>query len=174
MPSSPPRRRCGEQPFLVLNADNLYPVAAIRALAELPDGEAAVVAFDRDALTADGAIEPARIGRFAILDLAADGTGRELLRAIVEKPGDAMPPGDEAARWVGMNLWRVTPALVAACRAVPRSARGEFELPEAVSMAVADGLAVRVVRSREPVLDLSHRRDIAAVAARLRGVPVST
>jgi len=66
-----------------------------------------------------------------------------------------------------MNCWSISPAIVDACRRVPRSVRGEFELPEAVALAIADGTVVRAERMALPVLDLSQRADIAAVAQRL-------
>ena len=52
---------------------------------------------------------------------------------------------------------------------MPRSARGEFELPEAVRLAVSRGVPFRVVRARGAVLDLSRQSDIASVSARLAG-----
>ena len=157
----------GALPFLVLNADNLYPVDALRALAAR--SEASVAAFDRDALLADGAIAPERIRQYAVLDIAPDAS----LRGVIEKPGEALDPLGDAARWVSMNLWAITPALVEACRTVPRSARGEFELPQAVAMAIADGSArVRAVRVAGAVLDLSVRADVPGVSARLRGTVV--
>jgi glucose-1-phosphate thymidylyltransferase len=131
---------------------------------------AGVVAFDRDALIADGAIDAERIKQFAVLRVATDGT----LCDIIEKPGDALDVSSDAARWVGMNLWALTPALVDACARVPLSTRGELELPQAVRLALGEGTMVRVVHSAEPVLDLSHRHDIANVTARLRGVVVHT
>jgi dTDP-glucose pyrophosphorylase len=156
----------GAQPFLVLNADNLYPASVVRALAH-QDG-AAAVAFDRDALLADGAIAPERIRAFAVLQLTPDGA----LAGIREKPGEALDLASEAARWVSMNLWAVTPDLVAACRDVAPSVRGERELPEAVALAMARGTRVTVVRASAPVLDLSVRADVAGVVARLRGTRV--
>jgi dTDP-glucose pyrophosphorylase len=157
----------GARPFLVLNADNLYPAAVLRRLAA--QDTAGVVAFDRDALLADGAIAPERIRAFALLELDADGA----LRDVIEKPGAQIDPLGEAARWVSMNLWAITPALVAACRAVPRSSRGEHELPEAVAMAIRAGTTrVRVECVAASVLDLSMRADIPRVTARLQGVPV--
>lgn len=158
----------GDVPFLVLNADNHYPADAVRALAA--DDSAGVVAFDRDALLADGLIEPERLRQFAVLDIDATDT----LRAIVEKPGDTLDPASEVARWVSMNLWAITPALVRACRAVPRSTRGEFELPEAIALAITHGERIRVVRARGTVLDLSSRSDVPKVAAQLRGTRVFT
>jgi len=151
----------GAEPFLVLNADNLYPVEAVRALAAL-DG-AGVAAFDRDALVRDGNIDAERVRAFAVLDIDHD----DHLRGIIEKPGASLDLSSATARWVGMNLWAVTPALVEACRRVPRSSRGEFELPEAVALAIADGVPVHAVRIAAPVLDLSRRGDVAEVTARL-------
>ena len=154
----------GDGAFLVLNADNFYPVAAYQALLKMRG--AGVVAFDRDALVRDSNINAERVRSFAILDVAADGT----LAAIVEKPGAALDLDAASARWVGMNLWMVTPALVDACRRVSLSSRGEFELPEAVALALTEGVRFEVVKMHASVLDLSQRSDIAAVAARLANV----
>ena len=154
----------GEAPFLVLNADNYYPVDAIRALAA--DDSAGVVAFDRDALVRDGNIDAERVRAFAVLDVSDDGR----LHGIIEKPGDTVDLMSASAQWVGMNLWAVTPAIVDACRRVPRSSRGEFELPEAVGLALREGVPVRAVPLSAPVLDLSRRTDIARVVERLSSV----
>ena len=154
----------GDAPFLVLNADNYYPVNAFRELAA--HDSAGVVAFDRDALVRDGNIDAERVRAFAVLDVSEDG----LLHGIIEKPGDAFDLTSASAQWVGMNLWAVTPAIVDACRRVAMSSRGEFELPEAVGLALREGVPVRAVRLRAPVLDLSRRTDIANVVARLSSV----
>lgn len=151
----------GDEPFLVLNADNYYPVEAYRLLAA--EASAGTVAFDRDALVREGNVDPERVRSFAVLSVGDDG----MLEGIVEKPGDSLDLTSNAARWVGMNLWAMTPAVVSACRRVPKSARGEYELPEAVAMALREGVPVRAIRLAAPVLDLSRRADIAAVAERL-------
>ncbi len=156
----------GDHPFLVLNADNFYPAEALRYLVHARS--AATIAFDRDALVRDGNIDRDRVRAFAVLDVAPDG---RLVR-IIEKPGDAIDLDAEAARWLGMNCWAMTPALVDACRRVPVSARGEFELPEAVALALREGVMVHAERMALPVLDLSQRADIPAVAARLMATEV--
>ncbi len=150
----------GARPFVVHNADNRYPVEALHALVQAPG--AATVAFDRDALVGGG-IPAERVRAFAVLDVDDAGA----LRAIVEKPGDALELASPAARWVGMNCWTVTPPLVDACRRVPRSVRGEFELPEAVALYLREGGTVQAIPCALPVLDLSHQGDIAGVSARL-------
>jgi glucose-1-phosphate thymidylyltransferase len=154
----------GEEAFLVLNADNYYPVDAYRRLAA--EASAGTIAFDRHALVEGGNIDPERVRAFAVLTVNDAG----FLTGIVEKPGDALDLDTDAARWVGMNLWAITPALVSACRHVPMSVRGEYELPEAVGMAVREGVPVRAVRLAAPVLDLSRRSDIAGVVSRLEAI----
>jgi glucose-1-phosphate thymidylyltransferase len=154
----------GDEAFLVLNADNYYPVEAYRLLAA--EASAGTIAFDRHALVAGGNIDLERVRAFAVLSVSEAGR----LTGIVEKPGDALDLESDAARWVGMNLWAITPPLVSACRQVPISVRGEYELPEAVGMAVREGVPVRAVRLAAPVLDLSRRSDVAGVVSRLEAI----
>ncbi len=151
---------------LVLNADNLYPIDAIRALMTL-DGPG-LVAFDRDALVRESNIDPARIGAFAIVAMNESG----LLTEIVEKPGAdylrSMPPhAVSRSPLVSMNIWRFDTAIFAACRDVPLSPRGEHELPLAVALGVARGMQLRGMPLAAGVLDLSNRGDIAGVARSL-------
>jgi glucose-1-phosphate thymidylyltransferase len=154
----------GAAPFLVLNADNLYPRQALARL--MASDTAATIAFDREALVREGNISRERVRAFAVLQVSRD----EQLLDIVEKPGDTLDLDAETARWVGMNCWVITPPIVDACGRVPRSARGEFELPEAVALALREGVKVRAFRMQLPVLDLSHRADIPAVATQLAGI----
>lgn len=160
----------GEDRFLVMNADNYYPVAAYRALSEL--GEPGLIAFDRDVLIADGNIPAERILKYALLDIGADG----YLRRIAEKPDDATVlalAGTPAANAVSMNVWCFDAGIFDPCRTVLPSERGELELPCAVQHAIdAYGRRFRTVPMRAPVLDLSSRGDIAGVAERLAGVQV--
>ncbi|MES1259023.1 MAG: sugar phosphate nucleotidyltransferase [Gemmatimonadota bacterium] len=157
----------GGNDFLVLNADNLYPVAAIGALVTLSGP--GLVAFDRDALVRESNIEPARIGAFAILTLREDDT----LAAIVEKPGDRYEVGARGAPMISMNIWRFGPDFFGACRDVPLSQRGEHELPLAVGLAISRGTRFRAVRIAAGVLDLSNSGDIAAVAQRLGAMEIN-
>lgn len=153
-----------EETFLVLNADNYYPIEALRLLAS--HERAATIAFDRDALVRDGNIDAERVRAFAVLEIDE----RDRLCAIVEKPGATLDVASPAARWVGMNCWAVTPAIVDACARVPKSSRGEFELPEAVARALREGVNVHAYRVAAPVLDLSHRADVSSVARALQQI----
>ena len=149
------------RPFLSLNSDNLYPVDSMRALVAL-DGSG-LAAFERQDLIESSGIPPDRFASFSLIDV--DDTGR--LRDIREKPGkDAVEAAGPHAL-VSMNEWRFDARIFDACRDVPRSARGEFELPEAVRLAVRRGVPFHVVRSKGPVLDLSRREDVPNVTRHL-------
>jgi glucose-1-phosphate thymidylyltransferase len=151
--------------FMVLNGDNYYPVTVLRRMASVE--EPAVAAFSRNALLAGGQIPPDRIGRFAVLDVGADG----YLRRIVEKPDPASLAALGPDPRVGMNCWVLDRRIFEACRTVAPSPRGELELPLAVQAAIdAGAMRVRAVPFEAPVLDLSGRADVAAVTAALADV----
>ncbi|HYT68043.1 MAG TPA: nucleotidyltransferase family protein [Vicinamibacterales bacterium] len=172
----------GNDPFLVMNADNLYPAAALRDLAALD--EPGFPAFDADDLVASSNIPPERVRAFALAEVDDEG----YLTSIVEKPVDLPPEGgrykgsgDVASAfrrkdlvgwktYVSMNCWRFDARIYEVCRDVPRSARGEFELPEAVGLAVARGVRFKAVPARGPVLDLSRRADAVDISRRLSGI----
>ena len=173
----------GDEPFLAMNSDNLYPVAALRDLAALD--EPGLPAFDVEDLIASSNIPPDRVRSFATIDVDEHG----YLTGIVEKPKEDLPPegGSHETepvasafrrkhqlirrkhQLISMNCWRFDARIFDACRDVPRSSRGELELPEAVGLAVRRGVRFRAVPARGPVLDLSRRADAADVERRLAG-----
>jgi len=188
----------GGEPFLVMNADNLYPVQALADLASLD--EPGLLAFEADDLVRTGNIPAARVKAFALVQTDDDG----YLMRIVEKPNDLPSEGGSheiqqgrgshetqqgggshtqqkshtqqnpvASAFrrkdllVSMNCWRFDARILGACRDVPRSSRGEFELPEAVMLAMTRGVRFRTLHARGPVLDLSRRADMIDLARRL-------
>ena len=156
---------CGEDPFIVLNSDNYYPVEALRALsnAEPP----AIAGFARRALLADGNVVPDRVQRFGALTIDDDG----YLVSIVSRPGNAAAASDEV--YASMNCWLFDSRIFAACRRVDLSPRNELELPRAVQLGIDTmGMRFKVLKFDLPVLDLSTRSDISGVQQRLRGVNV--
>ena len=126
----------GEDRFLVMNADNYYPVAAFTALRNLR--EPALIAFGRDALVVDGHIPAERITRFALLDIDNDG----YLRRIVEKPDTETARAMSGHLFVSMNVWAFDRSIFEPCRTVQPSSRGELEIPIAVQHAI-DNYGVR-------------------------------
>jgi dTDP-glucose pyrophosphorylase len=171
-------RWTGGAAFLAMNADNLYPVPALQALVALD--EPGLPAFDAEDLVRTSNIPAERIYSFASIE--ADGDS--YLTGIVEKPdlppqADLPPEGGSHSalrvasgfsRKISMNLWRFDAQIFQACRDVPRSARGEFELPEAVGLASRRGVRFKAIPARGPVLDLSRRADTVDVERRLAGL----
>jgi len=171
----------GDEPFLAMNSDNLYPVSALRDLAALD--EPGLPAFDVEDLIASSNIPPDRVRSFATIEVDEHG----YLTGIVEKPIEDLPPEGGSHKpvasafrrkhqvirrthqLISMNCWRFDARIFDACRDVPRSARGELELPEAVGLAVRRGVRFRALPARGPVLDLSRRADAADVERRLAG-----
>jgi dTDP-glucose pyrophosphorylase len=160
------REFAATQNFLVLNADNYYPVESYRAL--ILHGGPGLAGFDRDALVRHGNIDVARIRRYALLRVS-DGW----LEDIVEKPDEMTYASMGEHALVSMNLWSFSPVIFDACERVSPSARGELELPEAVRIAVRQmGIGFRVFPMHAGVLDLSSRPDVASVAEHLKHVEV--
>ncbi|WRS29331.1 nucleotidyltransferase family protein [Actinomycetaceae bacterium MB13-C1-2] len=155
------------EPFLVLNSDNYYPVAAYEALRDMEG--AGLVGFDRVAMFEKSNIASDRVAAFALA--TGDEEGR--LVDVVEKPSEEqiVTLGNDAM--VSMNLWKFTEPIFAAAAVIPKSARGEYEIIDAVRQAMDDGEPFSIVRSEDGVLDMSNRDDIASVAAALDGTEVS-
>jgi dTDP-glucose pyrophosphorylase len=154
----------GQDPFLVLNSDNLYPAPVLRGLVDL-DGPG-LPAYERDSLVHESGFPPDRVTGFAAIEVDADG----VLTGIVEKPGRDYYDAAGPRALISMNVWRFDARIFDACRDVPLSARGEYELPEAVGLAATRGVTFKTFRAAGAVLDLSRRSDVALVSSRLAGV----
>lgn len=143
---------------LVVNGDNLYPVAALRALVALDT--CGMAAFTRASLEHDSGFPAARVAAFATVECDDEGW----LTAMREKPPlEAIGP----ATRVSMNLWRMDQPMLAACGDVAPSPRGERELPDAAMLAVARGTRVKVVDVAGAVLDLTTAADVGIVSRAL-------
>ncbi len=155
------------EPFLTINSDNYYPVEALATLRRQPGS--AVALFDHASMLCGGHVSEDRLRQFGVGGI----DDRGLLQQIIEKPDETTLAALPKPLWVSMNCWRFSPAIFEACRAIPPSPRGELEIPYAVQYAIdVLGEPFRVVPVRAAVLDLSNRRDIAPVAARLATVEV--
>lgn len=157
------REWAGGGSFIVLNADNLYPVEVLTRL--VAGTNPALPGFERDSL----GLSVERLGTFALLGVAADGT----LHGIVEKPGAEVMEAAGPHALVSMNVWRFDDRIFDACRDVPLSSRHERELPQAVGLAVQRGVRFDVFPVRGEVLDLSKREDIPRVAMALERREIS-
>jgi dTDP-glucose pyrophosphorylase len=154
----------GHEEFLIINSDNYYPFDVLQASQRL--GQPGTVLFDAASLVAHSNISDDRIRAFACCVVDANGFLADIVeKTAVEHLG--------ASKLVSMNCWRFGPDIFSACRGVPLSPRGEYELPLAVKFAIQRGVKLKVAINHSGVLDLSRRSDIAAVAERLRGVEVT-
>lgn len=156
----------GNRPFVVLNADNLYGVAALKAL-RTAKGPALPV-YERDDLIRTSGIPADRVGAFALLQMTSDGA----LADIIEKPGSRAVDAAGPHALISMNCWRGDQSVLQACRDVPVSSRGEFELPAAIRLAITRGTRIQAIAARGPVLDLSRQEDVPFVVEQLRQVEV--
>ena len=120
------------EPFLVMNADNYYPGHALQALRALEG--CGMAGFERASLLSRSNLGAERLASFPVARAAADGR----LEALVD---GSRADGD----LVSMNLWAFTPAIFAACRDVPPAPNGEWELADAVRLALARGVRFTVV-----------------------------
>ena len=158
----------GTDPFLVINSDNYYPHEALAALRTIDACGTAL--FERETLIAQSNIPAERVGRFGIGIIDEE---RMCLAGINEKPDDGFLASLDDEVWVSMNCWRFGPSIFEACREIPESPRGELEITDAVQYAI-DQLdeSFSVMKIRAGVLDMTGRRDIAAVTERLADVEV--
>jgi dTDP-glucose pyrophosphorylase len=157
----------GKDPFMVLNSDNYYPAEALLRFRMTP--APAIAGFRRSVLVARGNVHPDRTARFGALESDRDGF---LERILV---GQAAAGKSESDALASMNCWLFDRTIFEACRVVPLSARGEYELPQAVQQAIDRGeMKVRVVPIDAGVLDLSSRGDVAEVTRLLAGIEVRT
>lgn len=159
------RQFTGDDLFLVINSDNYYPAESLAALRKLEGPGVAL--FDREALVAMSNVPEERILKFAVAKIDSDGC----LERIYEKPsGDTVQSLGNPV-YVSMNSWVFSPGIYRACRNILPSSRGELELSDAIQYAI-DTLneKFRTLTFRAPVLDLSSRSDISAVAEKLRGM----
>jgi dTDP-glucose pyrophosphorylase len=157
----------GYEDFVVLNSDNYYPAEALRELrlSRTP----AIAGFRRGALIEKGNVAADRVTRFGALDVDEDGF---LRRILVGKAAQEID--DSANALASMNCWLFDTQIFDACRKVPVSVRNEFELPQAVQLAIDTmGMKIRVIPIDAGILDLSSRADIASVAKRLEAISVS-
>ena len=156
----------GDDGFVVINSDNYYPVIAFEGLAKL-DGPGTAV-FDKDGMLAGSNIPPERISAFAVVEVR-DG---KMVR-ILEKPSADVLAKLTPPIGLSMQCWRFDKRIFEACRNIKPSPRNELELPDAVQYTIDKlGAQYAALMFKAPVLDMSSREDIAAVAAKLKGVKV--
>lgn len=161
------------EPFVVLNADNLYSIPVLRMLRETSLAYA-MIGYDAEGFR----YEDDRLHRFGLIE-----TQGGYLSRIVEKPEDPWsfkandtlstlddrPVHISGHTLVSMNIWRFPgDSIFDACRRTPISQRHEYELPNTVALLLQEGVRIKVYYVCEHVPDLTSRKDIALVRRQLR------
>ena len=161
------RSFAGDDRFLMINSDNYYPVEAMAGLRPLAGPGLAV--FERDSMLASSNIPAERITRFAVVEVDGDGH----LQRIVEKPSPEFIASLPEPVGISMNCWLFDAGIFGACDAIKPSARGEYEITDAVQYAIDEmAQTFTVLPYCAAVLDLTSRADVGGVAERLAGTPV--
>lgn len=148
------------QSFIVCNSDNLYSVAALRAMVQA-DFPGALIEYHRDGL----GLDRSRVDTYATIVTGGDG----FVKDVVEKPSAeelARILRDHPTAGVSMNIYRLPfNPLEPILESMPMHlVRGEKELPTAVGMLVRkEPRCFRSIRMSEPVPDLTRRTDMPAV-----------
>lgn len=153
----------GDDRVLVINSDNFYPAAALRDLLAVPGS--GLVGFTQRGMIEQSNIPADRIAAFALVSRDEQSN----MIDIFEKPDAETRARLADDALVSMNCWLCGPTIFEAAKQIGPSARGEYELPDAVRRAIELGDAYRVVVADCGVLDMSNRKDIASVAAALEG-----
>jgi glucose-1-phosphate thymidylyltransferase len=151
------------EPFLAVNADNLYPRHTLDALRALAGP--GLAGFRRSGLVRGALIPPERILAFALIEVDADG----YLTHIVEKPDPETARSFGPDPLISMNAWILPPSIFRSSRAIAPSRRGELELQDAVRHNMGQpGERYRVLPFDDTVIDLSTQADIPVVTKILR------
>jgi len=154
-------RRAVHGPFVVANADDLYPVEAFAVLARhlRMTNEHAMVAFRAGRTIVNDHPE-----RRARVDFGEDGRLNS-----VEEATLCPSEGFDRDAWISMNLWGFQPSVFdALARAVASRTSGEVYLPDVVGAMVADGAVVRVLLCELPCVGITHADDVDAVRRTLQ------
>ena len=139
-----------ESDFLVLNGDNIY-ATNLATVVERHTTTDADITFPVEAVTAEAAT------RGAVCEVDADGR----VTGLVEKPDD--PP----STLVPAACYVLPPAIFSACQIVKPSARGEYELPDAIDLLLHAGYSVETLPFEGWKVNINTERDIERAERRL-------
>jgi UDP-N-acetylglucosamine diphosphorylase / glucose-1-phosphate thymidylyltransferase / UDP-N-acetylgalactosamine diphosphorylase / glucosamine-1-phosphate N-acetyltransferase / galactosamine-1-phosphate N-acetyltransferase len=128
-----------DERFLAVNGDSLISPLTLKSLAEAQQDSAAVIAAKR-------VKDPTNYG---IIDVAGD-----VVSKIAEKPDQ--PISDLA----NLGIYAFKPMIFDAIAQIPKSARGEYEITDAIQLLIDQGYAVGYLNVREEWIDIGRPWDL--------------
>lgn len=118
----------------IYNADGSSEVA--RLLAATPEGQCSLLSAQ---------VDPQAVTRYGVIEMDSQGN----YQRIVERPAVDEAP----SHLINISKYVLTKSVIDACRDLPVSLRGEYELPDAINTYVANGGQVKVVPAVGQYLD---------------------
>jgi len=162
------RKFVGDESFIVLNGDNLYPEEAIELLRRQKKEICYVAGFEKESLVKNSNFDEDRIKAFAVMEVDDNWN----LVRIIEKPEEPEKYRTKRGILINMNLWRFTPDIFWACERIqPHPIRKEYEITAAVQLLIEEKkIPVKVIPISAGVLDLTYRTDIPRIIERLESL----
>jgi UDP-N-acetylglucosamine diphosphorylase / glucose-1-phosphate thymidylyltransferase / UDP-N-acetylgalactosamine diphosphorylase / glucosamine-1-phosphate N-acetyltransferase / galactosamine-1-phosphate N-acetyltransferase len=128
-----------DERFLALNGDSLISPLTLKQLAETPQDQVAVIAAKK-------VKEPANYG---IIDATDD-----IVLRIAEKPDRPV------SHLANMGIYAFEPVIFDAIAQISRSARGEYEITDAIQLLIDQGHEVRYLDVKEQWIDIGRPWDL--------------
>ncbi|MDP6113121.1 MAG: NTP transferase domain-containing protein [Planctomycetota bacterium] len=156
----------GDDAFITLNGDTVYPASALERLASSSRDGWSLLGFSIRGIAEKSNIEEARARRFAALDFDSE----FVLQDIVEDADDPQSYAHDGDLFVSFNCNRLDRRFFEACRSIsPDPRNGEYQLPDAIRHGVKNlEIETKVVPVHCGVVDLTSRSSIESAAALLR------
>ncbi len=118
----------------IYNADGSSEVA--RLIKATPEGSCSLLA---------ASVDPSEVSRYGVIAMNQQGDYQQ----IIEKPQPDVAPSN----LINISKYILTKQVIAMCRTLEPSPRGEYELPDAINRYVGDGGIVKVVPAVGEYLD---------------------
>ena len=156
----------GGDNFLMINSDNYYAVEALEQLRVMSGP--GLAGFERENMIKNSNIPAERVVKFAAIEIE-DGKMKSVLEKPTQEQLDALTP----PIYLSMNCWRFGPSIFTGCESIEKSARGEYEITDAVNYTMEKlDESYEVAEINGGVLDLSSRGDLGSVQEALADINV--
>ncbi|MDA0839184.1 MAG: NTP transferase domain-containing protein [Planctomycetota bacterium] len=156
----------GNDAFITLNGDTVYPATALEKLISSNHDGWVLLGFSISGIVEKSNIDEQRARRFAALDFDE----QFVLRDIVEDAEDPQKYAHDGDLYVSFNCNRLDRRFFDACKSIsPDPRNGEYQLPDAIRYGVRRlKIETKVIPVHAGVVDLTSRSSIESAATLLR------